>query len=148
MKELRWSHVWWPHLYQDLETLSKNFEAYQERRNIPPAATLHPWSWTTKPWTRINLDFAGPILGRRFMIMVSTTTQKMTEVLRLVLSTHGLPEQVFSDNGPSFNSDEFKIFRRSNGIKYLHSSFYHSSSNGLTACLVQTFKQTMNRGAH
>ena len=37
---------------------------------------------------------------------------------------------------------------KSNCIKHLRSSPYHPSSNGLAECLVQTFKQTMKRGAH
>ena len=161
MKELSRSHVWWPHLDRDLETLSKNCDACQEGSNVPAAAPLHPWSWPTKPWKRIHLDFAGPFLGRKFMIMVdahskwpevlgmsSTTAEKTIEVLRLVFVTHGLPEQVVSDNGRPFNSDEFRRFMKSNGIKHLRSSPYHPSSNVLAERLVQTFKQTMKRGAH
>ena len=64
------------------------------------------------------MDFASPFLARKFMIMedahskwpivlemTSTTAEKMTEVLRLVFATHGLLEQVVSDNGQPFNSD-------------------------------------------
>ena len=161
MKELSQSHVWWPHLHGDLEAFSKNCDAFQEGRNVPAAAPLHPWSWPTKPWTRIHLDFASPFLARKFMIMAdahskwpivlemtSTTAEKMIEVLRLVFATHGLPVQVIRDNGPLFNSDEFRRFKKSNGIQHLRSSLYHPFSNGLAEGLVQTFKQTMKRGAH
>ena len=160
MKELSWYHIWWPHLDRDLEMLSKSCEACQEGRNLPIAAPLHRWSWPTKPWTRTHLNFAGPFLGRKFMLMVdahskwpevlemsSTAAEKMIEVLRLVFATHGLPKQVISDNGPQFNTDEFKRFMKSNGIKHLHSSPYHPSSIELAERLVQTFKQTMKRGA-
>ena len=135
MKELSQSHVWWPHLNWDLEMLSKNCDACQKGRNLPAAAPLHPWSWPTKPWMEIHLDFAGSLLGRKFMITVgahskwpnvlemsSTTTEKTIEVLRLMFATHGLPEQAVGDNGLPFNSDEFKRFMKSNGIKHLCSS--------------------------
>ena len=80
--------------------------------------------------------------------MLSTTAEKIIELLRLVFATHGLPEQVVSDSGPPFNLEECKRFMKSNGIRHLCSSPYHLSSNGLAERLVQTFKQTMKRRAN
>ena len=132
MKELSRSHIWWPHLDKDLETLSKNCDACQEERNVPASAPLHPWSWPTKLWTRIQLSFAGSVPWQevhdngRYTLQVaqsfgdlSTTVEKMVEMLRLVFSTHDLPEQVTSDNEASFNSDELRRFMKSNGTKHL-----------------------------
>jgi len=50
--------------------------------------------------------------------MSSTTTERTTDKLRLIFATHGLPEEVVSDNGPQFTSIEFAEFMRKNGIKY------------------------------
>ena len=39
-------------------------------------------------------------------------------------------EQVVSDNGPQFISDEFTKFLKSNGVKHFRSSPYHPATNG------------------
>ena len=52
-------------------------------------------------------------------------------------------DQVVSDNGPQFVSEEFKSFLKSNGVKHICCSPYHSSSNGAVERFVQTFKKAM-----
>ena len=61
MKATARSYVWWPHLDQDLEQLAKSCVQCQSYRNMPAAASLHPWLWPSKPWQRIHIDYARPI---------------------------------------------------------------------------------------
>ena len=65
------------------------------------------------------------------------------EELRRIFSIHGLPQQIVSDNGPQFVSDQFVQFLKQNGIKHLRSSPYHPSSNGLTERFIQTLKKAL-----
>ena len=128
----------------------------QSVRNSPPVAPLHPWCWPTRPWQRIHVDFAGPLLGRSYLIVVdvyskwpevvemrSTTTSATIRELRRMFASHGLPEQLVSDNGPQFTSSEFAISLRKNGVKHIRSAPYHPSSNGAAERFVQTFKRAM-----
>ena len=64
-------------------------------------------------------------------------------VLMVLFSRYGLPEQIVSDNGPQFCSEEFACFMKENGIKHIFCSPYHPSSNGLAERFVQTFKRAM-----
>ena len=75
--------------------------------------------------------------------MSSTTTLKTITILRHLFVAYGLPEQVVSDNGPQFTSEEFKVFLKRNGVKYICCAPYHPSSNGAAERFVQTFKQAM-----
>ena len=54
---------------------------------------------------------------------------------------HGIPQQLVSDNGSQFTSQEFADFMKGNGIKHTLVAPYHPRSNSQTECFVQTFKQ-------
>ena len=75
--------------------------------------------------------------------MSSTTTSKTIEVQRDLFARFGIPEQIVSDNGPQFVSEEFQAFIKSNGIRHITSAPYHPATNGLAERLVQTFKQAL-----
>lgn len=53
------------------------------------------------------------------VMMPSTTSQLTIDVLRSLFSRYGLPEQLVSDNGPQFTSEEFAQFMKNNGIKHI-----------------------------
>ena len=65
------------------------------------------------------------------------------EELRRIFAIHGLPQQIISDNGPQFVSEQFAQFLKQNGIKHFKSSPYHPSSNGLTERFIQTLKKAL-----
>ena len=79
-------------------------------------------------------------------IMSSTTTSKTIAKLRDSFARFGLPEQLVSDNGPQFVSEEFESFLHRNGVKHIRSSPYHPASNGAAERLVQTVKQALEAG--
>ena len=142
----------------EIEMFVKSCGACQESRSSPSSAPLHPWQWPTQPWNRLHLDFAGPYMGHMFLVIIdahskwldahimsSITSTKTIQVLRAVFATHGLPQKVVTDNGPSFTSQEFQDFMEGNGIKHVTSSPYHPSTNGLAERGVQTLKQGIKR---
>ena len=78
--------------------------------------------------------------------MSSTTANKTITKLRETFARYGLPEQLISDNGPQFVSEELETFLRVNGVKHIRSSPYHPASNGAAERLVQTVKQALEAG--
>lgn len=79
------------------------------------------------------------------LIVNSTSAECTINKLRSIFTIHGLPEQVVSDNGPSFTSAEFKRFLQENGVRQILVSPYHPSSNGLAERAVQTFKSAVRK---
>jgi len=64
------------------------------------------------------------------------------EQLRFILSTHGLPQQIVSDNDPQFVLEQFSGQNaRQNGIKFIKSFPYHPVTNGQTERFIQTLKK-------
>lgn len=123
---------------------------------IRVVAPLHPWEWPLTPWERIHIDFARPVKGRMFLVVVdthskwpevvemaSTTANKTIDVLRHLFAAYGLPKQIVSDNGPQFVSDEYTDLLKKNHIKGIRSAPYHPSTNGLAERFLQTLKRAL-----
>ena len=70
MKSLARMYVWWPGINEDIEKTVQGCLECQENLSTPPVAPLHPWSWPTRPWARLHLDYAGPIQGKMFLILI------------------------------------------------------------------------------
>ena len=161
MKSLARSYLWWPGMDKAIEDCVRECSVCQSTRKDPPAVPLHPWSWPEKPWTRIHIDYAGPLEaleGKMFLLISdahskwldihqtnSSTSLATIELLRRSFATLGLPETVVSDNATAFTSSEFAEFLSKNGIRHIRTPPYHPASNGLVERAVQTFKEGMKR---
>ena len=151
--------MWWPGIDRDIELLVRGCIACLEVKQAPAVAPLHPWIWPSRPWQRVHVDFAGPCFGTSYLVVVdahskwpevfemaSTTAAKTIQVLRHLFGKYGLPEQLVSDNGPQFTSEEFGTFLKRNGVEHIRCAPYHPSSNGLAERFVRTFKEAMKAG--
>ncbi|XP_072167985.1 ficolin-2-like [Diadema setosum] len=77
-------------------------------------------------------------------MMNSTTAGATIAALRELFAKYGLPNQVVSDNGPQFCSEEFRHFLKMNGIKQVLVAPYHAASNGAAERMVQSFKRALS----
>ena len=69
MKALTHSYVWWSNIGSEIEMTVKSYKPCQIHQALPAKAPIHPWEKTTAPWMRIHIDFAGPSLGKMFLII-------------------------------------------------------------------------------
>ena len=128
-------------LDKSLEEVTRNCKACQSVQSTPAVAPLHPWVWLER---RIHIDFARPLKGKVYFMLVgahskwsemvemqTTTAEKTIQVMRGIFAAYGLLEQVVSDNGSQFTSQEFADFMKRNGIKHIKSTPYHPSTNGV-----------------
>jgi hypothetical protein len=156
MKATARMHVWWPKMSESIEELAKKCYACAQIKGDPPKAPLHSWQWPERPWQRLHIDYAGPFLGRQFLIVVDahsefpyaipvpdTTANVTIKELYALFSVHGLPDQIVSDNGAQFTSDIFSNFCRTLGVQHIRSAAYHPSTNGKAERFVRTFKTAM-----
>ena len=156
MKSLARCHIWWPGIDKGIEEITRSCEGCLLMKRNPKLTPVHPWEFPEGPWQRVQIKFAGPFEGRMFlvavdayskwpevMIMERTTTTQTIDHLRNLFARWGIPQQVVSDNGPQFVSEEFTRFIKANNIKHTKSSPYHLATNGLAEHFIQTFKQAL-----
>ena len=158
MKQLARCYVWWPNMDHELEQKVKECNNCQMMQKSPAQIPMHPWEWPERPWSRIHIDYAGPFLGKMFLVTVdahskwieadvvdSATSTGTIRKLRQMFATHGIPEIIVSDNGSVFTSKEFQQFAQMNGIKHVTTAPYHPASNGLAEWAVQTLKMGLKK---
>lgn len=155
-KALARSYLWWPKLDQDIEKLILNCNSCRLSQPTPEKAVLIPWVPTDIPWSRIHVDFAGPIKDFSFLLIIDSfskwvevfKTKNITSAftiskLREVFSRFGLVDTLVSDNGRQFTAEDFQAFMKSYGIKHVLTPPGHPATNGQAENFVKTFKKTI-----
>ena len=71
MKSLARGVVWRPGLD---ERESEDMEAMPGKSKSSVTAPTHPWEWPKRPWSRLNIDHAGPFEGRLFWVVADATS--------------------------------------------------------------------------
>ena len=156
MKSLSRIHAWYPNIDRDIELMVRECKNCEKESNVPPKSDPHPWSWPTKPMDRVHVDYF-EYNDVDFLIMVDSYSKwvdveiitkcnstNTINCLRKWFSHYGLPNQLISDNGSQFTSEEFKNYVNVNGIKHIRTAAYHQSSNGQAERYVQTVKHGLH----
>ena len=72
MKALARMYVWWLGLNDDIEKTVRQCTECQLNQSTPAVAPLQPWQWPTRPWKRLHLDYAGPVKGKMYLIIIAS----------------------------------------------------------------------------
>ena len=115
--------------------------------------SLQQWLWPDKPWSRIHIDYAGPMRNKMYLVIIDTCSKRIDvfpvlsansetniDKLRTLFATHGIPNSIVTDNATVFVSEEMRKIWKNNGIQHITSSPYHPATNDLAEQVVQTFK--------
>ena len=152
MKRLARRYIWWPKMEEAIESMVKECTACQSNARMP-AKEHGSWSWPLGPWQRLHLDFAGPFMGKMFLVLVDAyskyidiipmnhaTSESTISALHRNFAIFGLPTHIVTDNGSQFTSEEFQTFLRKNSIYHTCSAPGHPATNGLAERYVGYFK--------
>ncbi|XP_014783245.1 uncharacterized protein K02A2.6-like [Octopus bimaculoides] len=121
-----------------------------------PPVQIQPWPKTDSTWSSLHVDFAGPLNGSYYIIVVDSyskwpevckcsrpTTSVTIDFLEELFARYGVPDTIVSDNGTQFTAKEFKRFCKSVQMKHVLTPPYHPRSNGLAERFVDTFKRAL-----
>lgn len=120
MKMVARSYVWWPSINVDIESYVRNCHVCQSTQNVPRKEETTKWK-------------------------ECTDTKKVLNEFIQFFTIYGLPKTIVTDNGPPFNSYDFKFFCERHNIQLLHSPSYHPQSNGLAERNVCTVKSVLKK---
>ena len=131
-KQLLRTKVWWVAMDKCAENYVKHCHACQSLSHGDPPPPLQQTDRPQKPWSKLHMDFCGPYpTGETLLVVIdayskfpeveilkTTTAKVVTNRLDRMFATHGIPDQIVSDNGPPFDSTEMERSMKRKGIKH------------------------------
>lgn len=118
-KQMLREKVYWPGIDSEIEQLIKT--CYQcQLTSKQPQQVQTPES----PWQSVGMDITGPFPGGEYLLVVidyysrfpevetmkSITSNEIKQRLMKIFATHGLPNEIKTDNAPNMVSQEITSF--------------------------------------
>ena len=148
--------IWWPGLSKQLGETVKNCSEcckHQSQRAEPLISTQLP----DLPWQKVGTDLF-QWKNHQYLLIVDyysryieisklsgTTADNIINHTKSIFARHGIPEVVYSDNGPQFSSEAHKQFALAYHFKHVTSSPYFPQSNGEAEKAVGTIKRLLRK---
>jgi len=146
IKSLLREKVWWPGISSAVDQMVASCHTCQVI--TPPMKTAHPVQMTELPhntWETVGIDLKGPLpSGENLLVLLdyrsrfpivqtlkrSISSSEIIHKLQKTFSLFGYPQEIISDNGKQFISEEFKSFLKQHHIKHHPVTPYWPQANG------------------
>ena len=143
-KEMIRKTYWFPLMNQRIENIVSKFFSCQVATNVHHTEPAKIMELPKQPWETVEIDFCGPFPNHEYALVVtdqysrypevefvrSTSIQPTRRELKKIFTTHGVPKKVQTDNGPPFNSKEFKQFAAEEGFQHKAVTPRHPKAQG------------------
>ena len=149
--------VFWPGMRDDMSRVCTscavcNRHRVQQQREpmMMNEVPTRPWqivatdlfTWDNKEHLLLVDSYSGFI---EFNTLTTTSSNAVINKLKSHFSRYGIPETVYSDNGPQYDSAAFKAFADTWGFTHVTSSPTYAQSNGLAERAVRTAKGILQK---
>ena len=149
--------VWWPGITRDLKQKIETCRDCCENKPKQRSEPLKPTELPNRPWQKLGADLF-QLKGKDFIVVVdyysrwleihqlhTTTASAVVKKLKITFATHGVPELIFSDNGPQFDCGEFKKFAAEYDFSHDTSSPGFPQANGAAESAVKIAKKILSQ---
>lgn len=153
--------LYWPGMNKSIEEMVMSCSTCQTYRNCNQKEPLIPHAIPDGPWQKVAVDlfqFKGKeyvactdYLSKYFEVSElrgASTSVEVINILKSFFARHGIPLQVYTDNGPQLSSLEFAEFARAWQFSHITSSPTYPQSNGLIERNIQTIKSLLKKAWH
>ena len=157
------TRYWWPSMAKDVENYVKTCEKCQFRSRyqneeplqIPPVPTLFskwgmdlvgplPRSKSGFQYMIFATDyFSGWVCGRRLRLQTAKAVAKF--VYEEVITKHGCPKEIVTDQGSQFMADVFAVLLKIMSVKHRKSAAYNPQVNGRAERTNKIIVDTMSK---
>lgn len=150
--------VWWPGISNQIQKFVQSCQhcaAESSSRKEP----LMPTPLPEYPWQKIATDLF-TLKGKTYIVVIdyfsrylevatlsTTTSTIIISILKSLFARYGIPEEVVSDNGPQYASQEFADFAKQYNFHHTTSSPHFPQSNGHAERAVQTAKRLLKNAS-
>ena len=160
MKAFARNYFWWPRLDSDIEATANACVVCSKFRGSPPKSRITPWPHALIPWTRLHMDFLGPLNhGKLLVFVVCDSTSKWIEAFMVptanaqiaieklaeLFARFGLPRSVTSDGAKYFTGHEMTAFLEGLGIRHNVGAPFHPQTNGAAESAVKIVKNFLKK---
>ena len=155
MRSLSRLTCWWPTINVDIDNFVKSCNNCKDKKKAK-TSSFKSWPLTYEKMQRIHADYAGPIKGYYFLVVVDSysrwpevfitkeATSEFTErCLRSMFAREGVPQVLVTDNGTHF-AGNLKKWLQSIHVTHLHTAPRHPQSNGLAESFVKSLKYAIS----
>ncbi|CAO4382312.1 unnamed protein product [Caenorhabditis nigoni] len=155
----------WNEMKQEISETLRTCEECQLRKIIPAFSHVVPmgtWEVPKRPFQRVHVDVMGPlpetIHGNRLIIVATDAFSKFAVarairdqtaettikfLIENLVSVHGIPEEIVSDQGRNFISKTFEKICEILEMKHSMSPAYHHQTNGAVERLNRTLEEML-----
>ena len=131
-KQFLRSTLWFPGMDAKVEEVLGDCVLCLAATNTKQKEPLKPTIMPSRPWQKLCTDLFGPLPTGEYMVVVQCLNSRYPEVaithstsaaavipaIDRILAAFGIPESLMSDNGPPFNSSEFRKYAAKLGFKH------------------------------
>lgn len=152
--------LYWPYMNNEIENMIRQCATCLKFQKTHQNENLILREVPNAPWQDLGSDIFY-FKGKAFLLLVdyyskfiefkelnNESTDCVIVALKSNFARYGIPNKLYSDNGPQFQNHKFKEFAKIWKFEHVTSSPYYPKSNGLAERYVQTCKQLLKKADH
>lgn len=134
--------VYWPGINADIERMVSSCDTCIKHQAKQPKEPLTVTDIPDEPWQKVGTDIFH-LDGKNYLLVIDylsnypemallsnmSATCVITH-MKSIFARHGIPQIVYSDNGPCYSCREFQLFAQEYDFTHVTSSPLYPQSNG------------------